>query len=192
LENKNCETAKYLYEMGYLKQLKRAGWGMIGIPMPESVAEHSFRTAILGYILASLAGADPEKTATMCLFHDTAEARTGDFHRLARRYQDAGDGEERALADQVSRLPGAIAEGISSLVHEYEERSPLEGKLARDADLLECMIQAREYQVQGYVDADDWIKSCYAGLKTEEAKGLADACLQLQPREWWDGLKVKR
>jgi putative hydrolases of HD superfamily len=187
----NNETVKYLYEMGYLKQVKRAGWGMIGITQPESVAEHSFRAAILGYILASLAGADPQKTATMCLFHDTAEARTGDLHRLARRYNN-GDGEERALADQVSRLPGTIAEGISSLVHEYEERAPLEGKLARDADLLECILQAREYQVQGHVDADDWIEGCYAGLQSEEAKGLADSCLRVEPSEWWRGLKVKR
>jgi len=44
----NLEVAKYLYEMGYLKQVKRAGWGMLGIPHPEGVAEHSFRTAILG------------------------------------------------------------------------------------------------------------------------------------------------
>lgn len=187
----NNETAKYLYEMGYLKQVKRAGWGMIGIPQPESVAEHSFRTAIIGYVLASLAGADPQKTATMCLFHDTAEARTGDLHRVARRYHN-GDGEERALADQVSRLPGAIAEEISLLVHEYEKRVPLEGLLARDADLLECILQAREYQTQGFVDAEDWISGCYASLKTEEAKGLADACLQTEPSEWWRGLKVKR
>src|SRR5258708_18887486 len=114
--------------MGYLKQVKRAGWGMLGIPHPESVAEHSFRTAILGYILASLAGADPQKTATMCLFHDTAEARTGDLHRVARRYNN-GNGEELALSEQVQRLPSAIADGISSLVHEYEERSPIEGRL---------------------------------------------------------------
>lgn len=187
----NNEIAKYLYEMGYLKQVKRAGWGMIGISQPESVAEHSFRTAILGYVLASLAGADPQKTATMCLFHDTAEARTGDLHRVARRYHN-GDGEERAFADQMSRLPDTTAKGITSLVHEYEERSPLEGKLARDADLLECILQAREYQTQGYTDADDWIKGCYVSLQTETAKDLADACLRVEPREWWQGLKVKR
>ena len=187
----NTDIAKYLYEMGYLKQVKRAGWGMLGIPQPESVAEHSFRTAILGYILASLAGADPERTATMCLFHDTAEARTGDLHRVARRYHN-GNREELALSEQVQRLPSAIADGISSLVHEYEERSPLEGRLARDADLLECILQAREYQTQGFADAEDWISGCYASLQTEVAKSLADACLQIEPKEWWQGLKVKR
>ena len=108
----NTDIAKYLYEMGYLKQVKRAGWGMLGIPQLESVAEHSFRTAILGYILASLAGADPERTATMCLFHDTAEARTGDLHRVARRYNN-GNGEELALNEQVQRLPSALLTGLA-------------------------------------------------------------------------------
>jgi len=177
----NNDIAKYLYEVGYLKHLKRAGWIMLGIPDPESVAEHSFRTAILGYILASLAGADPQKTAVMCLFHDTAETRTGDLHRLARRYNQGDD--ELALNEQMQRLPSAMAESITSLVEEYEHRSPLEGLLARDADLLECLLQAREYQTQGFVDADDWITSCYASLKTEEAKNLADACLQTEPKE---------
>ncbi|MEO8972029.1 MAG: HD domain-containing protein, partial [Ktedonobacteraceae bacterium] len=170
--------AKYVYEVGYLKHLQRAGWTMLGIPNPESVAEHSFRTAILGYILASLTeGADPLKTATMCIFHDTAEARTGDLHRLARRYHN-GNADELALAEQVERLPHAIAEAITSLVQEYEQRTPLEGRLARDADMLECILQAREYQTQGFVDAEDWIKNCYAGLQSEAAKNLADACLQ--------------
>ena len=53
--------AKYLYEVGQLKRVKRSGWWMAGIADPESVAEHSFRTALLGYILASLEGADPTK-----------------------------------------------------------------------------------------------------------------------------------
>ena len=178
--------------MGYLKQLKRAGWGMIGIPHPESVAEHSFRTAILGYILASLEGADPLKTAAICLFHDTAEARIGDLHRVAKRYINVKEGEETAFSEQIHRLPQSIAEQVGALVGEYEERAFPEGELARDADLLECLVQAREYQVQGYADAEDWITGCYAGLKSAAAKTLADACLRVEPREWWQGLKITK
>jgi putative hydrolase of HD superfamily len=188
LEPKNI--AKYVYEIGYLKQLKRAGWGMIGIPQPESVAEHSFRTIILGYILASLEGADPMKTAVMCLFHDTAEARISDFHRVAKRYVDVREGELRALSEQVQRLPQDVAEQVVSFFQDYEERASLEGQLAHDADLLECIFQAREYQTRGYADADDWIEGCYADLKSKSAKDLADACLQVEPREWWKGLKI--
>src|SRR5947209_16892644 len=100
--------AKYLYEIGHLKRVKRSGWWMAGIVDPESVAEHSYRTAVLGYVLASLEGADPMKTATICLFHDTGEARIGDLHRVAKRYIDVGEREEAALSEQVEQLPRDI------------------------------------------------------------------------------------
>ncbi|MBV9691551.1 MAG: HD domain-containing protein [Ktedonobacteraceae bacterium] len=183
--------AKYLYEIGQLKRVKRSGWWMAGITNPESVAEHSFRTAILGYILASLEGADPMKTAMMCLFHDTGEARINDLHRTAKRYLQVGNGEERALSEQVERLPPSIAENVVTLFRDYEERASLEGQLAHDADLIECLIQAREYQMQGYADAQDWITNCYAGLQTDVAKNMAEACLHVEPSSWWQGLKIK-
>jgi putative hydrolase of HD superfamily len=180
--------AKYLYEIG---QLKRSGWWMAGISDPESVAEHSYRTAILGYILASLEGADPMKTAMMCLFHDTGEARIGDLHRVAKRYINVGEREEVALSEQVERLPQSIAEQVVALFHDYEERTSPEALVARDADLLECLIQAREYQAQGYRDVQEWITNCYEGLQTDAAKKIAEACLGVEPNAWWQGLKVK-
>ncbi len=185
-------VAKYLYEIGQMKRVKRSGWWMAGIVDPESIAEHSYRTAIIGYVLASLQeDADPMKTTMMCLFHDTGEARINDLHRVSKRYLHVGNGEERAIEEQVERLPKSAAENILSLFQEYEESASLEGQLARDADLLECIFQAREYQVQGYVDVQDWIDNCYAGLKTDVAKNLAAACLHVEPKEWWQGLKRK-
>ncbi|GCE06118.1 HD domain-containing protein [Dictyobacter aurantiacus] len=183
--------AKYLYEIGQLKRVKRSGWWMAGITDPESVAEHTFRTAILGYVLASLDGADPAKTAMMCLFHDTGEARINDLHRVSKRYINVGRDEERAITEQVDRLPQEIAANILSFFDDYEGRRSPEGILARDADLLECIVQAREYQVQGYPDTQDWITNCYAGLQTDVAKNLAEACLHTEPKEWWQGLKIK-
>jgi putative hydrolases of HD superfamily len=184
--------AKYVYEMGHLKHIQRAGWAMIGIPSPETVAEHSFRTAILGYILATLEGADPLKTATICLFHDTAEARIGDLHRVAHRYINVGEGEVAALTEQVQRLPQEMGDMIRSLADECEKKNTLEGKVAKDADTLECLIQAREYLAQGHANAEEWVTGSYKSLQTESAKRLADACLQVDPHEWWKGLKVNR
>jgi putative hydrolase of HD superfamily len=181
--------AKYVYEMGQLKRVKRSGWWVAGITDPESVAEHTCRTALLGYVLASLAGADPMKTATICLFHDTAEVRIGDLHRVARRYLDVGGGEEQAFSEQVERLPQEVAASLLALFHDYEERASLEGQLAHDADLLECLVQAREYQTVGYEAVQDWIDNCYAGLQTDSARQLAEACLRVEPAEWWQGLK---
>jgi 5'-deoxynucleotidase YfbR-like HD superfamily hydrolase len=76
----------FLYEMGLLKRYKRTGWMIAGIDNPESIAEHSFRTAIIGYLLAVMEGADPAKTAALCLFHDTQETRIGDVPSVGKAY----------------------------------------------------------------------------------------------------------
>ena len=162
---------------------------MAGIADPESVAEHSFRTALLGYVLASLEGADPMKTATMCLFHDTPEARFNDVHKLAQRYLDVEASGQQAHAEQVERLPAKIAAHVVSLLNEYSEKQSPEAHIAHDADRLECLFQAREYQVQGYVQVQEWIDDCRTGLNTSSARSLAEACLHIEPRQWWQGLK---
>lgn len=40
-------VGRFLYEAGTLKQTRRTGWWMAGVRDPESVAEHSWRTALI-------------------------------------------------------------------------------------------------------------------------------------------------
>ena len=185
------DIAKFLYEMGQLKRVKRSGWWIAGVKDPESVAEHSFRTALIAYILAQLEGADPERVVSMALFHDIAESRTNDAHRIVRRYVDWKNVDRKAVEDQSKRLPDRIAKRITSVLSEFEEAVSSEARIVRDADLLECIVQAREYQALGYNDVVDWIFNAQAALKTESAKKIAAECLKTEPKEWWQGLKVK-
>ncbi len=180
---------KYLYEMGHLKHLKRSGWWRIGVREPESVAEHSYRTAIIGYILASLEGADPEKTASICLFHDTAEARIGDLSWVAKRYLQVKEGEKAALQEQTEQLPQKIADRIVTLTNEYNERTSQEAQLAREADILECLLQAREYEMSGYTKGLEWAKMCRDGLQYSTARNLADTCLTNDTGDWFQDLQ---
>src|SRR5437868_9432884 len=94
-------------------------------------------------------GADPQKTAMICLFHDMGEARINDLHRVAKRYIDVGNREAVAFEEQAERPPQPLAGHVVAFIHEYERRTSIEGQLAHDADLLECVIQPREYQAQG-------------------------------------------
>lgn len=184
------DIAKFLYEMGQLKRVKRSGWWIAGVKDPESVAEHSFRTAAIAYILAQLEGANIERVVSMALMHDMGEARTNDAHRIVRRYVDWESVDRKAAEDQSKRLPDKIAEEVRSMISEFEEAVSLEGQVARDADLLECLVQAREYQAIGYPDVVDWILNAQAALKTESAKKIAVECLKTEPKEWWQGLKA--
>jgi len=187
---KLASIAKYLYEIGHLKHVKRSGWWRMGVRDPESVAEHSYRTAVIGYVLANMEGADPEKTASICLFHDTAEARIGDLHWVTKRYlRHTKEGEQAALNEQTGQLPQKIADRILALVGEYEERSSQEAQLAHEADLLECLLQAREYEMQGYSKGLEWARICREGLQTDTARNLADACLNGDPGDWFQDLQ---
>jgi putative hydrolase of HD superfamily len=184
------DLAKFLYEVGQLKRVRRSGWWIAGVENPESVAEHSFRTAAIAYLLAKLEGADAGKVALMALFHDMAEARTNDLHRIVRRYVNWENVDQRVIKDQSKRLPAHISEEMISLLSEFEETISLEARVARDADLLECLVQAREYQALGYKEVADWIVNAKAALVTDSAKRIAEECLETEPKEWWQGLKA--
>lgn len=97
---------------------------------------------------------------------------------------------EAAFTEQAARLPEGAASALVALLKSFEAGDSREAMLARDADQLECLLQAREYQAQGYKDVDDWIQGCHAALRSKSAKAIGDACLRLEPRAWWEGLKA--
>jgi putative hydrolases of HD superfamily len=105
------------------------------------------------------------------------------------RYIDVGNRKEVAFEEQAERLPQPLAENVVTFIHEYERRTSFEGQFPHDADLLECLIQAREYQAQGHTAVQDWITNCNAGLQSNGARSIADACLSVEPGEGWQGLK---
>jgi putative hydrolase of HD superfamily len=176
--------ARYFYEVGQLKLAKRAGWWQAGIPHPESIAEHSFRTAVIGYALAALEGADPNLTAAICLFHDTPEARLGDIPNVVARTYVTRASEIDVARDQMQGVPNQLGEAITGLVANYQTRESLESQLAKDADRLECILQAREYEHQGFKNTRQWVQSNLAKLHTRSARRLAEHALDLAPGDW--------
>jgi len=69
----------FLIVAGRLKTIPRTGWVDSGVGEPESVADHSFRTALAAMILSDSMGLDTCKVMRMALLHDLAEAETGDI-----------------------------------------------------------------------------------------------------------------
>jgi putative hydrolase of HD superfamily len=177
-------SVRYLFEVGTLKLSKRTGWWQAGVPEPESIAEHSFRTAIIGYVLAVLERADPDLTAVMCLFHDVAETRIGDIPNVAKAYV-THQPEVQIAADQVAGMPAALAESILGVVARFEARDSPEALLAKDADRLECIMQAREYEHQGFRNTRPWMESNLAKLSSPSALRLAEQAMAMPPDEWW-------
>lgn len=178
-------AAAFLFEMGKLKNLPRSGWIHLGITQPEDVAAHSFRTAMVGMILAAEAGADAARTAALCLVHDTQETRTGDIDAIGRGYVTVHDAEA-ITARQVAAMPDDAAKLIAGLVAEYEANETAEAQLAHDADKLELILQADEYADQGH-DTGPWREAALPALHTDAAKQLAQAITATPPAAWYLG-----
>lgn len=175
-------TATFLYEMGQLKQLPRAGWLLLGIPQPESVAEHSFRVAMVGMTLAAMDGADVCRTAALAVFHDGHETRIGDVPSVGRAYVRTAE-PEAITKDQTAAMPHEVGKVFADLTAEYEANQTTEARLAHDADKIETLLQATEYQAQGH-DAEAWKDTSLAALRTDAGRELARAIRSTSP-QWW-------
>jgi putative hydrolase of HD superfamily len=176
-------VANFLFEAGTLKNHKRTGWWIAGVKDPESVAEHSWRAALLASIIAELEGADPAKAALLSVWHDTGETRTGDLAHISQKYVGKGDAEVIA-ADQAQGMPAGLGALMRSIVGEYEARETPEAICAGDADKLECLVQALEYRDQGHVNVDRWIVNSRKRIRTESAKRLAEELLKTGSLQW--------
>jgi putative hydrolase of HD superfamily len=173
----------FLYEIGLLKRYKRTGWLVAGVNDPESIADHSLRTAVIASVLAVMEGANPERAALLSVFHDSQETRLTDLHYVAKKYVTRAPNEE-VTADQMRGLPAPVAQMISGVVTEYEGHTSTEATCARDADKLECLIQAIEYREQGNQNTQPWIDTSLAQLRTASAKRLADEALNSSSLDW--------
>jgi putative hydrolase of HD superfamily len=173
-----------LHEAGHLKNTPRAGWLLAGIKSPESVAEHSFRVGVLAYILATLEGADANKAATIALFHDLPEARTTDLHSVAKPWVDV-EPDPQVIVTQTAGLPSHLADPIRALIAEFAAKETIEAKCAKDADKLECLLQAREYQSQGNLLVQPWVDTMLSAVVTDAGKRLAEAAVKTAPDAWW-------
>jgi putative hydrolase of HD superfamily len=178
-----AEIAAFGYELGLLKRIRRAGWWHAGVRDPESVAEHSMRTAHLAALIAVEEGAIPERAAFLALWHDTQETRTGDLPHTANPYLSKPDPRE-ITSDQTEKLPARSRELVRDAVEEYEARQSPEAQCAKDADKLEMLLQAIEYRDIGIQRVDGWIESALDGMKTHTARTIAHAAVTVSPLAW--------
>ena len=110
----------------------------------ESVAEHSWRIALMAFFLRDeFPEADMDKVTRMCLIHDLGECFTGDIPTF-RKTQADEDREASLLSNWVRSLPEPYASDMTALYAEMDALSSQEAKLYKSIDKLEAVIQHNE------------------------------------------------
>ena len=129
---------------------------------PESVAEHSWRTALMAFLIADeFPGVDMNKVIKMCLIHDLGECFTGDIPCFAKTAADEQK-EDSVLLDWVHSLPAPYCHELSAL---YEEMGALitpEAKVYKSMDKLEAVIQHNESPISTWEPHEYDLNRTYA------------------------------
>jgi len=151
-----------------LKGKKRRGWYLRNIKDGESIAEHSFATALLGMFLADKLKLNTEKVMKMALIHEFCEIITGDITPVDNvSPKDKRKMEEKAVNELFQNMENG--KYYIELWKEFEYGKSLEGLLVKDMDKFEMALQAVEYD-ENYKEfsMDEFIHSALQLIKNKE------------------------
>lgn len=162
------ELLRFVRAIGRLKTLRRQGWIDRGVREPESVADHSFRLALMAWVLAQRRpDLDATRAMLLALVHDAAEAFAGDRTPFDAALQAGAEpavlfrqrpvydpeaearktaAERAALRELAALLPEPVGERLIETWEEYEAALTAEARFVRQLDKLETVLQALEYR----------------------------------------------
>lgn len=165
---------RFLRQALKLKSIPRTGWLDRGVPGSEveSVASHSFQTALLAWLAAA---ADPtldrDRILKLALIHDLPEAIIGDWPPYDRRdipdsnadraawraffdrrhirgstiQADKRLAQRDAITALLGDLSGNARVDLAALWHELNEGLTAEARFVKQADSLEAYLQSLAY-----------------------------------------------
>jgi putative hydrolase of HD superfamily len=150
-----------------LKRLYRQGWLKRGLPedLCESVAEHSFGTALLVLLLAGKEGEggefgvlDSSHAALLALVHEMGESYAGDITPVdGVSREDKQRLEREAILKALDGLPER--DWLLAFWEEFEAGESPEARFVRQLDRLEMGLQAALQDAEGFPGMEEFYES---------------------------------
>ena len=172
---------------GRLKRLKRTGWVKKGVSSPESVADHSYRVALMTMAIGNMKQQrgeifNLEKALSLSLLHDFPESFIGDLDPETKKMlgeHKVAELQRQAVTSSLETVPKKLRTQYEKMFQEYKNQRTPEAQLVKQIDYVEMLLQAREYS-EAEEDGDlkefwnDWKRNAY----DEDVRSLLESIFQ--------------
>ncbi|MDI6591522.1 MAG: HD domain-containing protein [Patescibacteria group bacterium] len=163
----------FLIEINKLKEIPRTGWVLMGVKNPETIADHTFRTAFLAWLLGQKKKLNLKRIIKSALSHDLCEVYAGDitpffyYPQLPKKKKERKkilmkwarlsekekkkigekkfNKEKTALLRLIKFFNPKVKNEIFSLWYDYEKGILEEGKFVRQLNRVETLLQSINY-----------------------------------------------
>jgi len=158
--NLNLEKIfSFFHQAGKLKDILRYNEKQNGTK--ESVADHSWRLALMAFPMAEEVKADVDvlKSMKMALVHDIAESITGDIDAVlvmeGKVSKEEKKRKEISAMEEIKKIaPEKVGLEIYNLWDEYEKGETKEAKFIKALDKLETLMHLAESGYKTYDKPD--------------------------------------
>jgi putative hydrolase of HD superfamily len=179
------------YRLMRLKRLYRQGWLKRGLPaeLCESVAEHSFGTALLALLLApspsstggGAEGVDRARAALMALVHELGESYAGDITPV-----DGVPGEEKFRLEREAILRALDGHPdrlwFLEIWEDFEGGASPEARFVRELDRLEMGLQAALQKAEGQPGMEEFFASARRSVSRPELRSILEEAIAASER----------
>ncbi len=172
----------YLSRMKFIRR-----WGLMHSTYPENIQEHSAQVAMVAHTLAIIRNrvcggqVNPERTATLALYHDAGEVLTGDLPTPVKYVTPAITAayrglEQTANATLLSMIPAELQADYRAC---FEPRAADAGclELVKAADklcaYLKCVQETRAGNAE-FSQAEQALRATVKGLDLPEVRYFLD------------------
>lgn len=174
------------------KRIPRTGWGMHGIPNPESVAEHTFSLSFLTLQLAPLLSdkhnypLNINKLVKMAILHDIGEIETGDIvisKGAIIDLQKRREKEEKEKKGIQKLFKDSDKSNLAvNLFAEMVERESMEANIFWQLDKLDMAIQALDYELSHKKDLSEFFENTKAHITDPFLTELLEETISRRPK----------
>lgn len=170
----------YMFRMRYI-----ARWALMRNTRTENVEEHSYEVSVLAHALAVVGkevfhkDVNPDRVATVALFHDAPEIITGDLPTPIKYFnpaiKSAYDQVEAVAQDKLlGMLPQELVEAYTPLVRGSD---PVVGRYVKAADKLAAWLKCLDERKAGngeFAQAEEETLHALHSMDMEEVTWFLD------------------